>query len=94
MAIKVTLTDSTTGEIVYPQTLIDSVQDLEGKFLKDLVLLLNNTKKFTPTADYQPATKKYVDDAVSGGGSGVDIVVSKTQPTGQKAGDFWFQIVD
>ena len=94
MAIKVTLTDSTTGEIVYPQTLIDSVQDLEGKFLKDLVLLLNNTKEFTPTADYQPATKKYVDDKVGAGGSGPDIVVSRTQPTGQKAGDFWFQIVD
>lgn len=94
MAIKVTLTDSTTGEIIYPQTLIDSVQDSEGKFLKDLVLLLNNTKEFTPTADYQPATKKYVDDKVSAGGSGPDIVVSRTQPTGQKAGDFWFQIVD
>ena len=94
MAIKVTLTDSTTGEIVYPQTLIDSVQDLEGKFLKDLVLLLNNTKEFTPTADYQPATKKYVDDNVSAGGSGPDIVVSRTRPTGQKAGDFWFQIAD
>ena len=93
MAIKVTLTDSTTGEIVYPQTLIDSVQDLEGKFLKDLVLLLNNTKEFTPTADYQPATKKYVDDKVSTGGSGSDIVVSGTQPPAQKVGDFWFKVV-
>lgn len=93
MAIKVTLTDSTTGEIVYPQTLIDSVQDLEGKFLKDLVLLLNNTKEFTPTADYQPATKKYVDDKVSTGGSGSDIVVSREQPPAQKVGDFWFKVV-
>ena len=25
---------------------------------------------------------------------GTSIVVSRTQPTGQKAGDFWFQIVD
>ena len=25
---------------------------------------------------------------------GTNIVVSKTQPSGQKAGDFWFQIVD
>ena len=91
MAIKVTLTDSTTGEIVYPQTLIDSVQDLEGKFLKDLVLLLNNTKEFTPTADYQPATKKYVDDKIGTGGSGSDIVVSGTQPPAQKVGDFWFK---
>ena len=93
MAIKVTLTDSTTGEIIYPQTLIDSVQDSEGKFLKDLVLLLNNAKEFTPTADYQPATKKYVDDKVSTGGSGSDIVVSREQPTEQKVGDFWFKVV-
>lgn len=27
-------------------------------------------------------------------GGGANIVVSRTQPTGQKAGDFWFQIVD
>lgn len=27
-------------------------------------------------------------------GGGVDIVVSKTQPTNQKAGDLWFQILD
>ena len=27
-------------------------------------------------------------------GGGTNIVVSKTQPSGQKAGDFWFQIVD
>ncbi len=27
-------------------------------------------------------------------GGGTSIVVSRTQPSGQKAGDFWFQIVD
>lgn len=27
-------------------------------------------------------------------GGGTNIVVSRTRPTGQKAGDFWFQIVD
>ena len=38
------------------------------------ILGMNNTTAFTPTGDYNPATKKYVDDAVanSGGGSGVD----------------------
>ncbi len=36
------------------------------------VLTKNNTTAFTPDADYEPATKKYVDDAVAaaGGGSG------------------------
>ena len=27
-------------------------------------------------------------------GGGTNIVVSRTRPSGQKAGDFWFQIVD
>lgn len=37
------------------------------------ILGMNNTTAFTPTGDYNPATKKYVDEAVansSGGGSG------------------------
>ena len=34
------------------------------------VLEKTNTTEFTPTADYQPATKKYVDDSVSSLGSG------------------------
>ena len=34
------------------------------------VLEKTNTTEFTPTADYQPATKKYVDDSVSSVGSG------------------------
>lgn len=29
------------------------------------VLTLNNEKSFTPTSDYHPATKKYVDDAIA-----------------------------
>ena len=34
------------------------------------ILTKTNTSEFTPTADYQPATKKYVDDSVSSVGSG------------------------
>lgn len=38
------------------------------------VLPKNNTKSYTPTSDYNPATKKYVDDKVAeGSGSGVDL---------------------
>lgn len=43
------------------------------------ILGMNNITAFTPTGDYNPATKKYVDDAVanieipeSGGGDGID----------------------
>ena len=91
MAEKVTLKDSTTDEIIYPQTLVDSVQDEAGNILPNLVLMKDNTTAFMPTADYQPATKKYVDDAAGGGG--VQIVLSSSQPSGLKAGDYWYQIV-
>lgn len=37
-------------------------QDLSALALKSNVLELNNTIPFTPDADYEPATKKYVDD--------------------------------
>lgn len=86
MAEKVTLKDATTGVSIYPQTLIDSVQDTDGTLLRALVLMLNNTTVFTPTGDYNPATKKYVDDAC------INIVVQSVQPTGQNMGDFWYQI--
>ena len=91
MAKKVTLKDSTTDEIIYPQTLVDSVQDEAGNILPNLVLMKDNAAAFTPTADYQPATKKYVDDAAGGGG--VQIVLSSSQPSGLKVGDYWYQIV-
>jgi hypothetical protein len=37
-------------------------QDLSSLATKANVLELNNTSAFTPDADYEPATKKYVDD--------------------------------
>lgn len=64
MASKVTLKNS-TNEIIYPQTLVDSVQDESGATLKTLVLMKNNTDAFTPTGNYQPTTKKYVDDVIA-----------------------------
>ena len=92
MAEKVTLKDATTGVTVYPQTLVDSVQDEAGNLLKTLVLMLNNTMAFTPTGDYNPATKKYVDDALASSSAGIDIVVQSAQPFGQNVGDFWYQV--
>ena len=92
MAEKVTLKDATTGVTVYPQTLIDSVQDEAGNLLKTLVLMLNNTTAFTPTGDYNPATKKYVDDAITSFSAGVSIIVQLSQPTEKKIGDFWYQV--
>jgi hypothetical protein len=55
-------------------------QDLSGLALKSNVLELDNTTAFTPDADYEPATKKYVDD-----NAGISDVVDDTTP--QLGGD-------
>ena len=91
MAEKVTLKDQTTGGVIYPKTLISAVQNEAGQTVDQITLLKDNTTEFSPTSDYQPATKKYVDDAAGGGG--VQIVLSSSQPSGLKAGDYWYQIV-
>jgi hypothetical protein len=39
---------------------------LDSKADKSNVLELDNTSAFTPSADYEPATKKYVDDNAGG----------------------------
>jgi hypothetical protein len=40
----------------------NELQDLSDLALKSNVLELDNTTEFAPNADYEPATKKYVDD--------------------------------
>lgn len=86
MAEKVTLQDSTTGGIIYPKTLIEAVQNSAGQTVDQITLLKNNTTAFSPTGDYQPATKKYVDD-----NAGTSIIVSASQPTNQSVGDYWYE---
>lgn len=46
------------------------VAKIKNKVNTSDVLTKINTTEFTPTTDYQPATKKYVDDSVSSAGSG------------------------
>ena len=47
-----------------------------------------NTTAFTPTADYHPATKKYVDDN-GGGGTSLSIAIIEDQkPSGTNGGTF------
>ena len=86
MAEKVTLKDQTTGGVIYPKTLISAVQNEAGQTVDQITLLKDNTTEFSPTSDYQPATKKYVDE-----NTGVQVVVSTTQPISQAAGDFWYE---
>lgn len=53
-----TITANGSGTV----TVINQVPDLTGYSLKSNVLELDNTIPFTPDADYEPATKKYVDE--------------------------------
>lgn len=46
----------------------------------------------TPTRNYNPTTKKYVDEAFTSSSTGIDIVVQSAQPSGQNVGDFWYQV--
>ena len=55
-------------------------QDLSTLALKSNVLEKDNTDAFTPDADYEPATKKYVDD--NAGGTPEGTVVKSTGETG------------
>ncbi len=51
------------------QNIIGAINELfSGKADKSNVLELDNTTPFTPDTDYEPATKKYVDDNAGGGG--------------------------
>lgn len=89
VAVPVTSVNSKTGAVVLTAADVGA--------LPDTVTALKNPNALTFTGG---ATGSYdgssplsiaIPDAGSGG---ANIVVSRTQPTGQKAGDFWFQIVD
>lgn len=47
--------------------------------------------QYTPTSEASLVNKVYVDNAISAISS-VNIEVSETQPTNQKAGDFWYHV--
>ena len=59
--IKDTPTDSFENNRIFDLMVID-----ESTFLKKKeILTKTNTKEYTPTGDYNPATKKYVDDSIA-----------------------------
>lgn len=62
---------------------VNDINDAQNYPLKASVLTKTNTTSFTPTSDYHPATKKYVDDSVANVVSG-DVptyVIYKTNST-------------
>lgn len=75
------------------------ITDLQDYALKSNVLELDNTTAFTPDADYEPATKKYVDD--NAGGGFFNKLDATTAPTvnddsgeGYSVGSVWIDITN
>ena len=68
----ITITDGVvgyTGDFLWgymvTMTTLATTENLSLYANKSTVLTKTNTSAFTPTADYHPSTKKYVDDAIS-----------------------------
>lgn len=75
---RITLNNSTGAHI---KTMLSSLSVSYHNVLKKEVLYKTNTTSFTPTADYHPATKKYVDKTVADGVAGVGGVEVEVDPT-------------
>jgi len=88
-------------------TVVDLQTELDAKALKSNVLELDNTDAFTPDADYEPATKKYVDDNAGGDlkvyyaeslaqssttSDNFQNKVTLTLPSGLIAGDYFIEV--
>lgn len=69
----------------------DSISDWNGKPSADDVLTKTNAEVFTPTGEYQPATKKYVDDKVVSSGA-ADMTQAVYDPTGKQRDIFAYAI--
>lgn len=64
------LTIMTGGEVEVYNTSLVGERELNLKANINDVLLLDNKNPYTPTSNYNPATKKYVDDAMASAGTG------------------------
>lgn len=82
----VQLTDQQSNALA-PQTLMSWVVEQDGQTLENLILAKNNTTEYTPTENYNPATKQYVDTRPR-----TKIVTSIQQPTNLSTGDMWYQV--
>ena len=98
------LRDSNGTNIIYPITKAQNVYLNDGTNVEASLPTVNlNGVKATTATFYAPTeagTTGYVLTSNGSGApawaaasSGPDIVVSSTEPTSQKSGDFWYQIV-
>ena len=79
--------DGVVGGTVTPIVITpESIGIIELKTeVKDNILWKDNTEAFIPDADYEPATKKYVDDNTNGnidGGSAITIYLTTQKVSG------------
>ena len=59
------------------------------------ILKTNNQASYTPTSDYEPATKKYVDDNAGGGGGSIDHIYTYVySDVGTNISPYGFNITD
>lgn len=86
----VTSVNSKTGAVVLTAADVGA--------LPDTTTALKNPNALTftgaATGSYDGSSPLSIAIPEAGSGGGTNIVVSREQPTDQKAGDFWFQIVD
>ena len=66
-AVDILIQTNTVQEGFVLEDLVESIKNAEFSFYatNKNFLPLNNTIEYTPTSDYNPATKKYVDDSVA-----------------------------
>lgn len=57
-----------------------------GQFFGNTFLSTNNSTEYTPTNDYHPATKKYVDDAKNSINNSLDIVSDSFETLNERVG--------
>lgn len=69
-SVTVTITNGIATTIDVDGTLETKILNIYGYGNHFGGLTVTNTEVYTPTADYHPATKKYVDDTVAGAGGG------------------------
>ena len=89
VTVPVTSVNSKTGAVVLTAADVGALPDTTTALKNPNALTF--TGGATGSYDGSSPLSIAIPDA-SGGGA--NIVVSREQPTGQKAGDFWFQIVD
>lgn len=89
----ITLKDGTVTKINGPMKLTAYFSDKIWEGGADTTILCaENTRVYTPTSDYNPATKKYVDDNIKTYTAGENITISEDNVISAKGGESIYEI--